>query len=110
MKRLRLGLLVLVLLCALAAYYYRAESAVRVETGQLASRLAGRSLPYDVVLPPGYNLITSRGRRYPVLYLLHGWGGHHDSWLKNTYMRQYAAEHRLSIVTPEGENGWYTDG
>lgn len=110
MKRLRLGLLALVLLCALAAYYYYAESAVRVETAQLASKLVGRALPYDVVLPPGYNLITSRGKRYPVLYLLHGWGGHHDAWLKNTYLRQYAAEHRLIIVTPEGENGWYTDG
>jgi S-formylglutathione hydrolase FrmB len=110
MKRLRLGLLALVLLCALAAYYYYAESAVRVETVQLASRLTGRAMPYDVVLPPGYGLVTSRGTRYPVLYLLHGWGGHHDSWIRNTYLKQYAAEHRLIIVTPEGENGWYTDG
>lgn len=110
MKRLRLALLVLVMLCALAAYYYHAESAVRVETVQLASRLTGRSMPYDVVLPPGYGLVTSRGRRYPVLYLLHGWGGHHDAWLKYTNLKQYAAAHRLIIVTPEGENGWYTDG
>lgn len=110
MKRLRLGLLALVLLCALAAYYYHAESAVRVETVGLASRLTARTLPYDVVLPPGYGLITSRGTRYPVLYLLHGWGGHHDAWLKYSNLKQYAAEHRLIIVTPEGENGWYTDG
>jgi putative tributyrin esterase len=110
MKRLRLGLLALVLLCALAAYYYHAENAVRVETIQLTSRLTGRAMPYDVVLPPGYGLVTSRGTRYPVLYLLHGWGGHHDSWIKNTNLKQYAAEHRLIIVTPEGENGWYTDG
>lgn len=110
MKRLRLVALALVLLCALAAYYYHAESAVRVETFQLASRLTARTMPYDVVLPPGYNLITSRGTRYPVLYLLHGWGGHHDAWLKYSYLKQYAAGHRLIIVTPEGENGWYTDG
>jgi putative tributyrin esterase len=110
MKRLRLGLLVFVLLCALAAYYYHAENAVRVETIQLTSRLTGRAMPYDVVLPPGYGLVTSRGTRYPVLYLLHGWGGHHDAWLKYSDLKQYAAEHRLIIVTPEGENGWYTDG
>ena len=110
MKRLRLGLLALVLLCALAAYHYQASSAVRVETLQLASRLLGRAVPYDVVLPPGYGLVTSRGTRYPVLYLLHGWSGHHDSWIKNTYLKRYAEEHRLIIVTPEGENGWYTDG
>jgi S-formylglutathione hydrolase FrmB len=110
MKRLRLPAVVLLTLCALAAYYYRAESAVRVETIQLTSRLTGRAMPYDAVLPPGYGLITSRRTRYPVLYLLHGWGGHHDSWIKNTHLRQYAAAHRLIIVTPEGENGWYTDG
>jgi len=110
MKRLRLVALALVLACALAAYYYYAESAVRVETLQLASSLTARTMPYDVVLPPGYNLITSRRTRYPVLYLLHGWSGHHDSWIKNTYLKRYAAEHRLIIVTPEGDNGWYTDG
>lgn len=110
MKRLRLGLLVLVLLCALAAYYYHAESAVRVETVQLTSRLVGRPMPYDVVLPPGYGLVTSHGTRYPVLYLLHGWGGHHDAWLTHSDLKHYAAEHRLIVVTPEGENGWYTDG
>lgn len=110
MKRLRLAALVILLLCALAAYHYHAESAVRVETVRLASRLTGRAMPYDVVLPPGYGLITARSTRYPVLYLLHGWSGRHDSWVKNTYLKRYAAEHRLIIVTPEGENGWYTDG
>jgi putative tributyrin esterase len=109
MKRLWLGLLVLVLLCALAACHH-AENAVRVETVQFTSRLTARAMPYDVVLPPGYGLVTSRGTRYPVLYLLHGWGGHHDAWLKYSDLKQYAAEHRLIIVTPEGENGWYTDG
>src|SRR6185503_9153162 len=102
MKRLRLGLLALVLLCAAAAYYYHAESAVRVETIQHTSRLTARAMPYDVVLPPGYGLFTSRRTRYPVLYLLHGWGGHHDAWLKYSSLKQYAAEHRLIIVTPEG--------
>ena len=110
MKRLRLAALLLVLLGALAAYYYNAESGVRVETVQFESRLVGRAMPYDVLLPPGYRLVTSRRTRYPVLYLLHGWSGHHDSWVRNTYLKRYAAEHRLIIVTPEGENGWYTDG
>jgi S-formylglutathione hydrolase FrmB len=45
-----------------------------------------------------------------VLYLLHGWGGNYDSWLANTALKAYAAEHQLIVVTPEGEKGWYTDG
>jgi S-formylglutathione hydrolase FrmB len=110
MKRLRVAALAIVLLLALAVYYYYFESAVRVETVQLASNMLGRTLPYRVVLPPGYGLVTSRGTRYPVLYLLHGWGGHYDSWLANTSLERYASEHRLIVVTPEGGNGWYTDG
>ncbi len=66
-------------------------------------------MPYEVVLPRGYRLITSRRTRYPVLYLLHGWSGHYDSWLKQTALLQYASEYQLIIVTPEGDNGWYTD-
>ena len=45
MKRLRLVVLAFALAGALAAYYYRVESAVRVETVQFRSALAGRTLP-----------------------------------------------------------------
>jgi S-formylglutathione hydrolase FrmB len=110
MKRLRPAALVLILLAALAAFYYQYETRVRVASVQLASALVGKTLPYKVLLPPGYGLITSRATRYPVLYLLHGWGGDYDSWVTHTELARYAAEHQLIIVTPEGEKGWYTDG
>ncbi|MBC7931240.1 MAG: esterase family protein [Rubrivivax sp.] len=110
MKRLRLLLLVIALIGALAAYYYYVQNAVGVETIQFESALVGRTLPYRVVLPPGYGLITSRGRRYPVVYFLHSWGGRYDSWLANTSLARYAAEHQLILVTPEGANGWWTNG
>jgi S-formylglutathione hydrolase FrmB len=109
MKRLRLLLLLLVLVGALAAYYYHVERAVRVETIQFNSALVGKTLPYRVVLPPGYGLITSTRRRYPVVYFLHGWGGRYDSWLANTSLPRYAAEHQIIAVMPEGANGWWTD-
>lgn len=76
---------------------------------QFSSTLVGKSLPYNVVLPRGYGLITSRGKRYPVLYLLHGWGGNFNSWIRETALTQYAADYQMIIVTPEGGNGWYTD-
>ena len=109
-KRLRLAALLLALLAALAAFYYHYESSVRVETVQLSSALLGRDAPYMVVLPPRYGLVTSRGKLYPVLYMLHGWGGRYDSWLTRSSLARYAAEHSLIIVTPEGGQGWYTDG
>lgn len=108
-KYLRLVVLLLLMLLALAGYYLYSHSGVRVETVQFKSSLVGKTLPYSVVLPPGYDLITERRTRYPVLYLLHNWSGHYNSWLNSTSLTRYAAEHRLIIVTPEGQNGWYTD-
>src|SRR5258705_11268394 len=110
MRSFRLPLLVLILLGALGALYHHVESAVRTETVQFNSKLIGKTLPYSVVLPPGYGLFTSWRKHYPVLYLLHGWSGHYNSWLDHTLLAQYASEHQLIIVTPEGNNGWYTDG
>ena len=109
MKRLRLLILTLLLLGTLVAFHYHRESQVRIETIQFSSQLAGKSLPYNIVLPPGYGLFTAWRTRYPVIYLLHGWNSHYDAWLSRTLLAQYAAEHQLIIITPEGNNGWYTD-
>lgn len=109
MKSFRFLILILILFGALAVFYYRTELVVRTETVQFKSNLVGKTLPYDVVLPPGYGLFTSWRKHYPVLYLLHGWSGHYDSWLRETTLAQYASQHQLIIVTPEGNNGWYTD-
>ncbi|HEX8285270.1 MAG TPA: alpha/beta hydrolase family protein [Pyrinomonadaceae bacterium] len=109
MKRLRLALLLLVLLAALGALYYEYAGRVRVETVRMRSALLGREVSYRVVLPPGYGLVTSRAKRYPVLYLLHGWGGDYESWLTHTSVAGYASAHQLIVVTPEGGKGWYTD-
>jgi putative tributyrin esterase len=108
-RRLRISLLILLLLIALAAYYYHVQNAVRFEVVQFKSNLIGKTLPYGIVLPPGYGLITARKRHYPVLYLLHGWSGNYNSWVKDTGLMQYAAEYQLILITPEGANGWYTD-
>ena len=84
----------------------RAQSGA-VETVQFRSTLINASLPYQVVLPPDYR--TSKTTRYPVLYLLHGLGGHYGDWLTRTNVADYAAQYRLIVVTPEGNDSWYTD-
>ena len=95
------------LVLLLAVYTYRSWS-VGVEAVQLESRLVGKRLEYNVVLPRGYSFIASRSR-YPVLYLLHGWNGHSQDWLAQTKLREYAAQQNLIVVLVEGENGWYTN-
>lgn len=108
-RYLRIPLLILLLLVVIGAYYYHIQNAVRFEVVQFKSNLIGKTLPYGVVLPPGYGLITARRTHYPVLYLLHGWSGNYNSTIKDTGLMQYAADYQMIIITPEGDNGWYTD-
>lgn len=84
-------------------------NAASVETLRLNSKLMARAIPYRIVLPPGYNAKEKAGERYPVVYLLHGLGGHFDNWTDKTKLAEYAAQFNFIIVTPEGGDGWYTD-
>ncbi len=50
------------------------------EGNLLASEILGHGLPYAIYLPPGYE---REGRRYPVIYLLHGGGdGQPADWFR----------------------------
>jgi S-formylglutathione hydrolase FrmB len=79
----------------------------RLDTVQLQSKLINVTLHYYVILPTDYRL--SRTTRYPVLYLLHGLSGHSKDWITRTNVADYAAQYRLIVVTPEGNDGWYVD-
>lgn len=98
------GLVVLFLALSCPAH---AQSS-SVQTIQLQSKLVNTTLPYSVILPPDYR--TSSTTRYPVLYLLHGYAAHYSDWVTHTNVADYAAQYRMIVVTPEGNNGWYTDG
>ena len=79
----------------------------RVETVRFQSKLINTTLPYSVILPTDYE--TSKTTRYPVLYLLHGLTGHYSDWIARTNLADYAAGYRMIVVTPEGNDSWYTD-
>lgn len=79
----------------------------RVETVRLQSKLVNAPLPYNVILPADYD--SARTTRYPVLYLLHGLTGHYSDWVARTNVADYASRYRMIVVTPEGNDGWYTD-
>lgn len=81
----------------------------RVQTTPFASKLVGKTLPYNVVLPVDYDKPAARGKYYPVLYLLHGLFGHYDNWITHTKLSDYAVKYSMIIVTPEGGDAWYTD-
>ena len=84
-----------------------APLAANVAEHELDSKLMTRPMPYRVVLPMSYS--TSKERKYPVIYLLHGLTGRFRNWTDLTKLPAYAEGHEFIIVTPEGGNGWYTD-
>jgi enterochelin esterase-like enzyme len=76
--------------------------------------LGGRRQPVDVYLPPGYS--AHPFRRYPVLYLLHGFPGRPAAFLATVRMGvvqdELVALHRarpMILVMPFGSTGSFTD-
>ena len=86
-------------------------TAATVQSVRFRSELVGESLPYNVVLPPGYSHPSSANTSYPVLYLLHGLKGSAADWVsERARLAEHAALHQIVIVVPEGRDGWYVDG
>jgi len=81
----------------------------RIDT-KFHSDLIGRDLPMLIFLPPGY---YDSQRCYPVLYMLHGYGGPYTEWEKwgiwksaEPMMRSGQIQPFI-IVLPEGERSWW---
>ncbi len=77
------------------------------ENHKLTSKMMAREMPYRVILPSRY--IAEKESRYPVIYLLHGLTGHFNNWTDKSRLAEHSAAHNFIIVTPEGDNGWYSD-
>ena len=41
-----------------------------------------------VFVPPGYSVLANRSKRYPVVYLLHGWPGGDGNWAGHGHILQ----------------------
>jgi S-formylglutathione hydrolase FrmB len=59
-----------------------------------------------VMLPVDYDMAV---RRYPVLYLLHGYDADITDWARGTNLSDYATRHQLIIVTPDASHSWYVN-
>ncbi len=77
-----------------------------VDTISVYSNKMGLEVKNVVVLPKDYQ----SGKKYPVLYLLHGYGGNHASWVQLSHnLPQEADRLGMIIVCPNGKNTWYWD-
>ena len=64
------------------------------------------------VLYPDADQIADKERDdqdIPVLYLLHGMGGNHNSWCSRTNIERLVRHTNLIVVMPNGDNGFYTN-
>ncbi len=74
-------------------------------TDSAYSSTVQRMKSYTVLLPQSYDT----ARRYPVLYLLHGWGGGHWDWASKTELQTYCNGKEILVVLPDAENSWYVN-
>jgi len=77
-----------------------------VEQRSFLSAALQRQMRYEIVLPAGYE---SGQKRYPVLYLLHGWEGDETNWVKLTHLVELASRYAVIVVTPQAANSWYVN-
>lgn len=49
------------------------------------------------------------GKKYKVLWLLHGGGGDYSDWIRKSSIELYACERELAVVMPSASNSWYMD-
>ena len=83
------------------------QTSLAAQDLKLSSKLMARELPYRVILPKNYE--ANKTEKFPVLYLLHGLTGHFSNWTDHSKLKDHAANYNFIIVTPEGNDGWYTD-
>lgn len=106
----RFLLLFLLTAVPFSTYAQKAElkDAGRVSTYKLDSKLMKRQMPYQVILPVGYE--NSKEKTfYPTVYLLHGLTGHYNDWGGKAELEKYTESYKYIFVMPEGDNGWYSD-
>ena len=75
---------------------------MNLATLRFDSRVLDRQTAMTVLLPDGAG-------PFPVLYLLHGLGGDHESWVRDFDLQHLAERHRLLIVMPEGGRSYYVN-
>jgi len=76
-----------------------------VQTVEFEAPAVGRSMKYNIVVPADYQ---ESGKRYPVLYLLHGLTSDYTAWARMR-VPGYAGRYEMIVVMPDVGNSWYVN-
>jgi S-formylglutathione hydrolase FrmB len=100
--KLKLKVTWIILLLAFVAQGF----AKQVDTISIHSQAMNISIRNIVILPENYE----QQQDFPVLYLLHGYGGSHRAWMQTKPdLPELANRYGMIIVCPDGKNSWYWD-
>ena len=105
-------ILALIMLGSVGYLSAQSFSQGQVQEGlKVESKILGKEVRYTIYLPPDYQ---TSSRRYPVVYLLHGYTDNDAGWLQFGEINQTAdraiAEQQIPpmiIVMPDGGVSWY---
>ena len=106
MKYAKIFLCSVALLCASVLTAQQPPKNTELVAAQSASMQ--KEIPALVVLPDSY--AKNADKRYPVIYLLHGFGGNHTTWLLiKPDLPRLASLYGVIFVCPDGSTSWYWD-
>jgi S-formylglutathione hydrolase FrmB len=95
----------------LVSLYANSQSGLIKESIKVKSAILGKDVEYSVYLPPDYD---KTNRRYPVLYLLHGFGDDETGWTQFGEVKAIADQQlqknqmtEMIIVMPDGGISWF---
>lgn len=102
---------ILTLLLVTIAMGAQAQLGMIKESLKVKSSILGKDVEYSLYFPPGYD---QTNRRYPVLYLLHGYSDDETGWTQFGEVRAIAdrqiAKNEMTemiIAMPDGGVSWY---
>ena len=73
--------------------------AINVDTVKIFSTAMQKEIAVIVVTPENY----SKDKRFPVVYLLHGYSGNHTQWASEAWGTKFLADvHNVILVMPDG--------
>lgn len=83
-------------------------NAAKVDTLLVKSPSMNKDVQVVVIAPNDAK--TAKKANYPVVYLLHGYGGNAKSWIGiKPNLPEIADQNKIVIVCPDGKNSWYWD-
>lgn len=114
--RFRTIILAILLSCSCIAFAQNSETEieitdfVQVDTISVKSEKMDKMIKNVVIVPAQYFDEELQEEQYPVVYLLHGFGGDYASWIKiKPELEDLSSDYGIIIVCPDGATSWYWD-